>query len=282
MVKPAGRREMVRYLQGRYGVSLRRACGQVRISRSQYGYRSRKAPQEALRERIRELASGRIRYGYRRIHLLLKREGWRANVKLVYRLYREQGLALRRKRPWRHVTAEHRLERSPARSRNDVWSMDFVADELADGTRFRTLTIVDTYTRECLDIAVGQRLTATDVVCALDRLKVSRGIPQRIHCDNGSEFCSASMDLWAYANRVRIDFSRRGKPTDNAFIESFNGKFREECLNSHWFESISDAKEKIDAWRWEYNEKRPHRSLKGLTPLEFANQMINNPVADSL
>jgi putative transposase len=235
MVRPAGRREIVRYLQGRYGVSLRRACAQARISRSLQGYRSRRPAQDALRGRIRELANVRVRYGYRRIHLLLRREGWRANRKRVYRLYREEGLALRRKRPWRHVSATHRLERSPSSSRNDVWSMDFVADELANEMRFRTLTILDTYTRECLDIAVEHRLGAVDVVAALDRLKVSRGIPQRIHCDKGSEFCSAQMDLWAYANGVRIDFSRRGKPTDNAFIESFNGRFREECLNAHWF-----------------------------------------------
>ena len=213
--------------------------------------------------------------------MLLKREGWPIGRKRVYRLYTEENLALRRKRPWRHVSATHRLERSAPTSRDDIWSMDFVVDELASGQRFRTLTIVDIFTRECLDIAIGQSLRAADVVAALEQLRFSRGVPKRIYCDNGSEFVSAQMDLWAYANAVKLDFSRRGKPTDNAFIESFNGRFREECLNTHWFQSKEDAKEKIDAWRWEYNETRPHRSLKGLTPREFARLSSTNQAADS-
>jgi putative transposase len=281
MVKPVKKREVVRYLMGRYGVGMTRACRQVRISRSSFGYCSQRDPQQALRQRIVELAHARVRYGYRRVFMLLRREGWSIGRKRVYRLYTEEGLALRRKRPWRHVSAVHRLERSPAQARNEVWSMDFVADQLADGRRFRTLTIVDIYTRECLDIAVGQNLRATDVVAALEQLRYSRGVPKRIYCDNGSEFVSGQMDLWAYANGVKIDFSRRGKPTDNAIIESFNGRFREECLNAHWFLSKEDAEEKIDAWRWEYNENRPHRSLKGLTPREFARLSSCNQAADS-
>lgn len=281
MVKPVKKREIVRYLMGRYAVGITRACREVRISRSCYKYCSRRDPQESLRRRIVELAHARVCYGYRRVFMLLKREGWPIGRKRVYRIYTEEGLALRRKRPWRHVSAVHRLERSPALARDEVWSMDFVADQLADGRRFRTLTVVDIFTRECLDIAVGQSLRATDVVATLEQLRFSRGVPKRIYCDNGSEFVSGQMDLWAYANGVKIDFSRRGKPTDNAIIESFNGRFREECLNAHWFESKEDAKEKIDAWRWEYNENRPHRSLKGLTPREFARLSINSQAADS-
>jgi putative transposase len=148
--------------------------------------------------------------------------------------------------------------------------MDFVADQLADGRKIRTLTIIDLFTRECLGIEVGFSLRVDDVVAAMKRLKYSRGLPQRISCDNGSEFAGKQMDLWAYTNKVQMDFNRRGKPTDNAAVESFNGKFREECLNAHWFESIEDARQKIDAWRWDDNEHRPHRSLKGLTPREFA------------
>jgi hypothetical protein len=144
--------------------------------------------------------------------------------------------------------------------------MDFVHDQLADGRKLRTLTVIDLYTRECLAIEVGYTLRAEQVVTAMRHLSYERGRPQRISCDNGSEFSGGQMDLWAYTNQVQMDFNRRGKPTDNAFVESFNGKFREECLNAHWFESVEDAKEKIDAWRWDYNEHRPHRSLEGLTP----------------
>ena len=148
--------------------------------------------------------------------------------------------------------------------------MDFVHDQLADGRKLRTLTVIDLYTRECLAIEVGYTLRAEHVVTTMRHLSYERGQPQRISCDNGSEFSGGQMDLWAYTNQVQMDFNRRGKPTDNAFVESFNGKFREECLNAHWFESVEDAKEKIDAWRWDYNEHRPHRSLEGLTPREFA------------
>jgi putative transposase len=141
----------------------------------------------------------------------------------VYRLYTAEGLALRRKRPWRHASAVHREQRRPATYRNDIWSMDCVADQLADGRRFRALTVLDLFTRECLAIDVGQGLSGRDVVATLERLSFERGLPQRIDCDNGTEFVSAAMDLWEYSNTVILDFSRRGKPTDNAAIESFNG-----------------------------------------------------------
>ena len=228
----------------------------------------------ALRQRIRELAQTRVRFGYRRLLVLLRREGWELGKKRCYRLYAEEGLALRRKRPWRHATAVHREQRRPATARNDIWSMDFVADQLADGRRFRALTVLDLCTRECVAIDVGQGLSGRDVVATLEQLRFERGLPQRIYCDNGTEFVSAAMDLWAYTNSVILDFSRRGKPTDNAAIESFNGRFREECLNVHWFSSIDDAQQKIDAFRWDYNEHHPHRSLKGLSPREFAQRML--------
>ncbi len=159
-------------------------------------------------------------------------------------MYTEEGLALRRKRPWRHATAAHCEQRRPATAINDIWSMDFVADELTDGRRFRTLTVLDLFTRGCLDIAVGRGLTGQDVAATLERLRFDRGLPERIYCDNGSEFVGATMDLWAYTNKDILDFSRRGKPTDNAAIESFNGRFRDECLNVHWFESLEDASTK--------------------------------------
>jgi putative transposase len=264
----------MQYLVGRYAISTRRACRVLRATRSSAYYRSRKNPLLGLRQRVRELAQTRVRFGYRRLRVLLLREGWQVGKERFYRVYTEEGLALRRKRPWRHATAVHREQRRPATCRNDIWSMDFVADELADGRRFRTLTILDVYTRECLDIAVGQGLTGRDVVGSLERLRFDRGLPKRIYCDNGSEFIGAAMDLWAYTNGVILDFSRRGKPTDNATIESFNGRFRDECLNVHWFASLEDAQQKIDAFRWDYNENHPHRALKGLSPNEYARRAM--------
>ena len=270
----------MQYLMGRYGVSTRRACRVVRATRSSVYYTSRKDPLTGLRYRMRELAQTRVRFGYRRLRVLL-REGWNVGKEHFCRVYTEEGLALRRKRPWRHATAVHRERRRPATARNDIWSMDFVADQLADGRRFRTLTVIDLFTRECLGIEAGQRLSGHDVAAALERLRFERGLPQRIYCDNGSEFVSAVMDLWAYTHGVILDFSRRGKPTDNATIESFNGRFREECLNVHWFASLEDAQQKIDAFRWDYNENHPHRALKGLSPREYAQRAMTT-AAESL
>ena len=255
---------------GRYGVSQRRAARAARFCRSSLRYESRRDPLTALRQRLRELAQSRVRFGYRRLLVMMHREGWAVGKHRLYRLYTEEGLALRRKRPWRHATAVHRERRRPAQVRNEIWSMDFVADQLADGRRFRALTVIDLFTRECLAIDVGHGLTGRDVVATLERLRFERGLPQRIYCDNGTEFVSTAMDLWAYTHGVMLDFSRRGKPTDNAAIESFNGRFREECLNIHWFASLEDAQQKIDAFRWDYNENHPHRALKGLSPREYA------------
>jgi len=213
--------------------------------------------------------------------MLLRREGWDLGKHRLYRIYRQEGLGLRKKRPWRHVSATHREVRRPSVGPNDIWGMDFVADQLSDGRKIRMLTIVDLYTRECLDIDIGFNLRACDVVRAMNILKQERGLPKRIACDNGSEFAGGQMDLWAYANQVTIDFSRRGKPTDNAIVESFNGRLRGECLNTPWFESIEDAKEKVDRWRWDYNEIRPHRSLQGLTPREYAVRSLQAGIAGS-
>ncbi|HXG70884.1 MAG TPA: integrase core domain-containing protein, partial [Gemmatimonadaceae bacterium] len=148
------------------------------------------------------------------------------------------------------------------------------ADQLADGRRFRTLTVLDLYTRQCLDIAVGRGLTGQDVAATLERLRFGRGLPQRIYCDNGSEFVGAAMDPWAYTNGVILDFSRRGKPTDNAAIESFNGRFRDECLNVHWFAPLEDATTKVEVWRQDYNENHPHPALMGQSPNEYARKAM--------
>ena len=211
-----------------------------------------------------------MRYGYRRVHVLLEREGCCANHKLMYRLYREEGLALRRKRPERHVSAVDREARIQPSAPNEAWSINFVADQLVRGTRCRTLTVVDIFTKECLAIEVGETLKGEQVVTVVHRIALQRGAPKKIFCDNGSEFVGRALDLWAYRNTVRIDFSRPGKPTDNAHVESFNGRLREPCLNSHWFISMHDPKRAIDEWRTDYNENRPYRALGNCTPKEFA------------
>jgi putative transposase len=241
----------MRYVMGHYAVSARRACDVIRATRSTAKYKSCKAPLTALRARMRELAQTRVRFGYRRLRALLQREGWEVGKSALSRVYRGRpGAATETPVAPRDGRASRTAR--PATARNDTWSMDFVADELSDGRRFRTLAVLDLYTRQCLDIAVGRGLTGQDVVATLERLRFDRGLPQRIYCDNGSEFVGAAMDLWAYTNKVILDFSRRGKPMDNAAIESFNGRFRDECLNVHWFEGLEDATTKIEAWRQDY------------------------------
>jgi len=240
------------------------------MSRSLYAYKSVARDSSALVLRIREIAATRVHYGYRRVHVMLKREGWQDNHKRVYRLYQEDGLSLRLKRPKRNKSARLRQPKHLVTAMNQIWSMDFVADALFDGRRFRALTMVDNYTRESLAIDIGQSLKGEDVVAALNRITAERGLPVTIKVDNGSEFISKVMDKWAYERGVELDFSRPGKPTDNAKVESFNGRFRQECLNAHWFLSLEDAKAKIAAWRQYYNETRPHSALQWATPSEFA------------
>ena len=269
-MKPARKRELVDDLQQRHGGSLRQTCAVLGISRSVYCYKSVARDATALVMRIREITAVRVHYGYRRVHVMLRREGWRDNHKRVYRLYHAEGLSLRHKRPKRNKSARLRQPKQIVSRINEIWSMDFVSDALFDGRRLRALTIVDNYTREALAIEVGQSLKGEDVVRTLERITVDRGWPGTIKADNGSEFISKAMDRWAYENGVEIDFSRPGKPTDNAKVESFNGRLREECLNAHWFLSLDDAKRKIEAWRRYYNEVRPHTALDWATPAEFA------------
>ena len=253
-----------------YGTPVRRATALIGISRSMFYYESRRRDDCVERARICEIAKTRIRYGVQRIHTLLRREGWLINHKKTYRIYCEEGLNLRSKRPRRRVSAAHRLERVDVRRVNHVWSMDFVADNLFNGRRIRTLPVVDNFSRECLAITVDHALRGEDVVRTLEIVKSNGGVPERIQVDNGSEFISKALDLWAYENGVTLDFSRPGKPTDNALVESFNGSFRDECLNLHWFLSLEDARDKIEMWRVDYNEFRPHGSLGDITPAEFA------------
>lgn len=264
------KRKLVEYLRESYRVTERRACQVIMISRASMRYVPKKDKQEALRMRIKDIAAVRVRYGFRRIHVLLRREGWQVNHKRVYRLYREEGLTLRTKRPKRRVAAQHRNVRSTASRLNEAWSMDFVSDALFNGRRFRALTIVDDFSRECLGIFVDQSIKGKDVADTLGFLKLIRGLPKHIRVDNGPEFISKDLDKWAYQNKVTLDYSRPGRPVDNAHIESFNGSFRDECLNAHWFLSLEDARAKIEAWRIEYNDFRPHSSLGNMTPAEYA------------
>ncbi len=234
---------------------------------------------------MHEIAQVRIRYGYWRIFTLLRREGWPDNHKRVYRIYKEEGLNLRSKRPRRNRMAAQRLDRPQLSNINQCWSMDFVADQrsdarLFDGRKFRSLTVVDNFSRKCLAIQVGQSIKGIDVVEVMEQVKQGTGaVPQRIQVDNGSEFISKALDKWAYDNRVTLDFSRPGKPTDNPYIESFNGSFRDECLNVNWFLSLEDAQEKVEAWRQEYNCFRPHSSLGDLTPEEAVQRLNLSPIS---
>jgi putative transposase len=226
-------------------------------------------PHTAIRQRMHEIAGTRIRYGYRRVHIMLKREGWTVGRNLIYRLYREEGLVLRSKRPRRRKMIVHREARCRPKRPNEAWSLDFVHDQLSNGQKFRTLTVVDVFSRESLAIEVGQRLRGEHVVEVLNRLVRQHGAPKYLFADNGAEFTGHLVDLWAYHHKTRIDFSRPGKPTDNAFIETFNGSFRDECLNLHWFKSLDEAKVEIEAWRRDYNESRPHMALGNRTPQEY-------------
>lgn len=220
--------------------------------------------------RIRELAGVHVCWGYQRIWIKLRREGWRINRKRVYRLYKQEGLVMRSKKPRRHRSCSPRIPPPMAARPNESWSMDFMADELFDGRRFRLLTIVDDFTRESLAVEVEQHLTGSHVAEILDRICRTRPRPERIRVDNGTEFTSKRLDHWAYLQGVKLEFSRRGKPTDNGLIEAFNGRLRAECLNENWFLSLDDARSKIQAWRLEYNRDRPHSALGNLAPREFA------------
>jgi putative transposase len=272
VVKPSRRRPLVDYLCDHFRASERHACRVLRINRGTFRYQNHRREWLELRARIREIAQSRVRYGYRKILVLLRREGWQVGKHLVYRLYKEEGLALKKRPQKRRKAVRHRQERFHPTAPDQAWSLDFVADQLQDGRRFRALTVLDVFTRESLAIEVGQSLRGDDVVRTLNKLKHEGRVPKLLFCDNGSEFSGQAMDLWAYQNSAKIDFSRPGRPTDNAFVESFNGTFRDECLNVHWFETLTEAKQLIEAWRQEYNGSRPHWALDDRTPSEFASQ----------
>ena len=282
MVSPQAEREAVRVVREEARLSERHACGLIGMHRGSWRYRPRERDDAALRTRLRELAGERPRFGYRRLHVLLCRAGERVNHKRVYRLYREEGLAMRRPKRKR-FRAEARVPLGLPKTANEVWTMDYTQDELASGRKFRTLNLMDGYTREALAIEVDPSLPGLRVVRVLERLQEMRGTPAAIQVDNGTEFTSRVVDQWAYQNQVALHFIERGKPTQNALIESFNGKFRDECLNQNWFVDLRDAQDRIEAWRVDYNAVRPHSSLGYLTPVEFAHRAaaLRSPTAPS-
>lgn len=260
-------------------ISERRACRFTGFALSTQRYCSRRASDEELRVRIRELAELRPRWGYRRLFVLLKREGCMRNRKLVQRLYREEGLAVRKRRR-KKIASVARIPLGTPASANDLWSMDFVRDTLSSGRVIRGFTLVDDCTRECPAIEVDHSLPGDRVTSALDRVAAERGYPRAIVCDNGPEFSGQAVDFWAYKHGVSLSFIEPGKPVQNAYIESFNGKFRDECLNENYFTSLLDARTTIEAWRRDYNETRPHQSLGDLTPAEFACKIQQNGMSN--
>jgi putative transposase len=255
-----------------------RACALALFSRAAWYAPSRAKDQTALRLRIRDLARARPRFGYLRIWVLLQREGWAVNRKRVRRLYRLDGLQLRMRVRRRKHQALHRGPAPVPGGPAERWSMDFVHDQLADGRAFRVLTVVDQWSRQSPMLEAGLSLRGTDVAAALDRVRGAGGaggtgtLPRSITVDHGTEFTSRALEDWAYARGVALDFTRPGKPTDNGHIESFNGRLRDEFLNTHQFASLADVRARLEAWRVDYNEQRPHSSLGHLTPREFSRQ----------
>ncbi|MGN6263104.1 MAG: IS3 family transposase [Ralstonia sp.] len=266
VASPQAKREAVRTLMTERAMGVTRACGLVGISRSLFHYEScRRVDDETLTGRMMAIAGQKRRYGYRRIHVLLQREGWLANHKRIWCLYSKVGLSARKRRRKRIASVERKPLPMPT-GPNQSWSMDFVSDGLAYGRRFRCLNVVDDCTREYVAIEVDTSLPGLRVKQVLERLKEMRGLPASITVDNGPEFAGKVLDAWAYEAGVTLSFIRPGKPVENAYIESFNGRFRDECLNEHWFVSIRHARQLIEQWRIEYNTERPHSSLGYLTP----------------
>ena len=252
-------------------MSARRACDTLRVERSLYAYKSKRGDQASLKLKIKDICEARVRYGYRRVHVMLRRDGIAINEKRTRRLYNELGLQLRNKVPKRLVKTKLRDDRTIAVHINETWAIDFVHDQLATGKKIWVLTVVDTFSwfSPAFDPRFSYKGEA--VVLTLERVCKNIGYPKSIRVDQGSEFISRDLDLWAYANNVTLDFSRPSKPTDNSFIESFNGKFRSECLNTRWFMSLDDARQKMEEWRRDYNEIRPHSAIGNKPPVSLMN-----------
>jgi putative transposase len=268
MVGPTKKRDAVALLQGNYRITTRRACGLVGHQRSTHYYRSNgKRDPTALRQRMKDLAEARPRYGYRRIHTMLRREGWKDGLERVYRFYKLDGLAVRAKARKKR-RAGIRVRPEPATAPRQRWAIDFIHDTLADGRPFRVLSVVDVFSRSSEVLEPGVGFSGARVAELLDRAAKGR-LPAVITADNGSEFTSKALDAWAFSKGVKLDFTTPGKPTENGFVESFQGRFRDECLNVEVFDDLNDARRKIRAWRQDYNAVRPHSALGNLSPKEY-------------
>lgn len=255
---------------GQYDMSERQACRLMDLGRATYRYEARKGERDSeLRTRLKELAAKRMRFGYRRLTAMLVQAGIQVNHKRVYRLYCEEGLTMRI-RQRRRIRWTGAAKRPAAIRRNERWSIDFVSDCVSRGTVIRMLTMVDDCTRECPAIEVDTSLGGERVGRVLDRVVAERGLPEAIVLDNGPEFRSRALAAWSEQRGVRLEFIQPGKPVQNAYVESFNGRLRDECLNANWFTSLSDARRKIEEWRQDYNQQRPHSSLAYLSPAAFA------------
>jgi len=278
MVSPASRRRAVEHLQEMHHLSERRACRIAGLSRSVSQYKPRRVEPVGLRKRIVELAGERPRFGYPRIHILLAREGFVFNRKRIHRIYCDEKLQIRGRRRRRKCAAgaPRQAIALPTRA-HERWSMDFMRDSLATGKAFRTLNVVDDYSRKCVAIEVDLSLPGERVARVLDQAASQNGWPQTIVVDNGPEFASKVLDQWAWDRGVKLHFIDPGKPVQNAFIESFNGKFREECLSQNWFRNLEHARREIASWRADYNDVRPHKSLGWKTPAEAERAALHPP-----
>ena len=269
MVTPAAHREAAAYLQAAYEMSERRAIRVIGADRSTVRYRSTRPDDTPLRERLKALAHERRRFGYRRLHVLLRREGHAVNRKRVQRLYREERLTVRRRGGRKRALGERRPMETPSAA-NQRWSLDFVADQMTDGRRFRILEVYDDCTRECLALVADTSISGLRVARELDAIIRWRGRPATVVSDNGTELTSNAILQWADERQVGWHYIAPGKPQQNAFSESFNGRLRDELLNETLFRSLPDARAKLEVWRRDYNEVRPHSSLGYLTPREYA------------
>lgn len=256
-------------------MSERKAFNAMQLNRSSGRYKSITRSDIEIAERIKALAFMRRRFGYRRIFFLLRREGVVVNKKKVYRIYRAAGLSVH-KRKSRKKALGTRMERRIVSRPNERWALDFVCDQLADGRSIKLMTVVDEYTRESLRITVARSIKGEDVTWELAKIIAERGKPEEIQSDNGTEFTSNAAQRWAHANRIEWKFIEPGKPVQNSYIESFNGRIRDECLNEHWFETPEEAKILIEMWRNDYNQNRPHSSLGGMTPEAYAREARKN------
>ena len=254
-----------------HGFSERRACRLIGVNRSAWQYEPLRGKDDAVRERMREIANERRRFGYRRLAILLRREGKGMNLKKVYRLYREERLTVR-KRGGRKRALGTRAPMSIPQEPNQRWSLDFVSDALACGRRFRVLNVIDDYSRECLACIVDTSLSGRRVVRELTAIAERRGLPCMVVSDNGTELTSHAILAWCQDTGVEWHYIAPGKPQQNGFVESFNGRLRDECLNEHLFPSLAAARRIIEAWRTDYNTVRPHSSLGGMAPAEFTNR----------